>query len=197
MKIAFVDTEYTGEHALMTLVSVGLVTLDSEALYVTLDDYDSDQVTDWLRQHVLSQIDDASRVSKAEAFRRIASFLERYSAGAPVSLVSAGKATDLIQLFQVWHLAHPEKKHFHALYDLPDFLRHRAHFDLDTLFWAGGVDPNVDRETFVTTAAAAPGRRHDALRDALIVRDCFLKLIASGRLPFAPMIVAPARSAKT
>lgn len=194
MKVVFVDTEYTGEHAFTTLVSVGLVTLEAETLYVTFDDYDRDQVTDWLREHVLFQIDDTSRVSTAEAFRRIASFLERYSAGAPVSLVSAGKATDLTQLFQLWHLAHPDKKYFHALYDLPDCLRHRAHFDLDTLFWAAGVDPHVDRETYVATAAAMPSRRHDALRDALIVRDCFLKLMASGRLPFARMDPAPARS---
>ena len=50
------DTEFTGEHAFTTLVSIGLVTLDGEELYITLNDYDKDQVTDWLKENVLKYI---------------------------------------------------------------------------------------------------------------------------------------------
>ena len=49
MKIVFLDLEFTGEHAYATPVSFGLVTLDNQELYVTLNDYSKDQVTDWLK----------------------------------------------------------------------------------------------------------------------------------------------------
>lgn len=45
LKIVFIDTEYTGEHALTTLVSVDLVTLEGNGLCLALNDYDRDQVT--------------------------------------------------------------------------------------------------------------------------------------------------------
>ncbi len=181
MKIVFVDTEYTGEHAFTTLVSIGLVTLDGKELYVTLNDYARDQVTDWLKDNVLRFIDHRQSVSKKDACELISRFLETYSEGKNISLVSAGKVTDLILLFQLWHSLYPEKKYFHSLYDLPGYLRHRVHLDLDTLFFAAGVDENVDREVFVGNLGC--GIRHHALYDARIVRECFLKLVRDGNLP--------------
>ena len=58
MKLVFFDTEYTGGHAFTTLVSVGLVRLDGRELYLTLSDYARGQVTNWLRENVLSLIDE-------------------------------------------------------------------------------------------------------------------------------------------
>lgn len=183
MKIVFIDTEYTGEHALTTLVSIALVTLEGDTLHLTLNDYSPEQVTEWLRANVLSLIDEGQRISRLEAFDRIERFLEDYAADERVTLVSAGKITDLLLLFQLWHYRCPEKKYFHGLYDLPDYLCHRAHVDLDTLFFAAGVDPHIDRDEYATGRPAAAGARHNALHDATIVRACFLKLLADGRLP--------------
>ena len=56
-KIVFIDTEFTGEHAYTTLISIGVVTLDGRELYITLNDYDKDQITDWLKENVLADID--------------------------------------------------------------------------------------------------------------------------------------------
>ena len=50
MKIIFADTEFTGEHSKTTLVSAGFVTLDNKKLYITLNDYNKDQVTPWLKK---------------------------------------------------------------------------------------------------------------------------------------------------
>lgn len=181
MKVVFVDTEYTGEHARTTLVSVGLVTLGGASLYVTLNDYARDQVTEWLRTHVLSLIDERESVSVREACERVDRFLRDYSQDEPVVLVSAGKATDLIQVFQLWQSRCPPGKYFHALYDLPPYLRHRWHMDLDTLFTVAGIDPSIDRDQF--GGANVEGARHDALHDAKVVRECFLKLARCGLLP--------------
>ena len=42
-KIIFIDTEFTGEHAYTTLVSLGITTLEGDEFYVTLNDYDKNQ----------------------------------------------------------------------------------------------------------------------------------------------------------
>jgi DNA polymerase III epsilon subunit-like protein len=175
VKLVFFDTEVTGEHARTTLVSAGFVTLEDDSLYVTFNDYDRDQVTDWLRENVLSQIDAATSLPSPAAFARIAGFLARYSAGEPVRLVSAGLGPDLMAILELWRHAFPERRYFHALHCLPDYLNHALHMDLNTLFQVTGHDPAMDRGAFVDDAK--PERRHDALHDARIVRRCFLKLL--------------------
>ena len=49
------------------LISIGIVTLEGESLYITLNDYDRDEVTDWVRENVLSWIDETQSVSSREA----------------------------------------------------------------------------------------------------------------------------------
>ena len=81
MKIVFIDAEFTGEHALTTLVSLGLVNLEGDQLYVSLNDYSEDQVTEWLRENVLNQIDSTKSISSKEAFKLVSEWLENYSNG--------------------------------------------------------------------------------------------------------------------
>lgn len=180
MKIVFIDAEYTGEHAYTTLVSLGLVTLEGDPLYVTLNDYDRDQVTDWLRENVLTLFDESKSVSSLEAYKKISAWLEKYSDGEQVSLVSAGLGSDLLLLYELYRFVRPDLKYFHALHCLPAYLNHTNHFDLNTLFFAAGVDPNMSRDEFIGNTIK--GIRHDALHDAKVVRECFLKLMKSGEL---------------
>lgn len=177
MKIVFIDCEYTGEHAHSTLISIGLVTLEGKELYITLNDYAREQVTDWVTDNVLNQIDQSLSINSEEAVLAISSFFEKYADQQPISLVSAGKAMDLVLFFQLWHKLFPQESYFHYGKFLPVYLNHRAHFDLDTLFWASGIDPNSDREMFLELSASKD--KHNALYDAQIVRQCFLKLSES------------------
>lgn len=181
MKIVFIDAEYTGEHARTTLVSLGLVTLEGESLYLRLNDYDRSQVTDWLRENVLDLIDERDAISSREAYEELAPWLESYSGGEPVALCSPGLGSDLLLLFELYHHACPELPYFHALHCLPAHLNHVWHLDLNTLLACGGVDPNADRDDFA--GIGVPGERHDALHDALVARECFLRLRREGRLP--------------
>lgn len=181
MKFLFVDAEFTGEHQKTSLVSLALVGMNDESVHVAFNDFDRDQVTPWLEENVLALIDPSTCVSSAEGFRRVSEFLDVYSSGERVSLVSAGKLTDLILLFELWHHAHPTRKYFHNLYCLPDSLNHAAHFDLNTMFHLAGVDPGTDRAAFAEVDL--PGVRHDALWDARIVRACFAKLYTRENFP--------------
>lgn len=178
--LVFIDAEYTGEHAYTTLVSIGLVTLGGEELYITLSDFDRDQVTDWLEDNVLSMIDKESTVDSAAAFLRLDQWLRGVADGGRICLVSAGLGSDLLLLFELFRHSCPDLKYFHALHCLPEYLNHVEHFDLNTLFFVAGEDPACDRDAFV--AKRIPGVRHDALHDAHLARSCFLKLLKTGHL---------------
>lgn len=178
MKIVFIDNEFTGIHAITTLISVGLVTLEGESLYVTLNDFNEDQVSEWVKDNVLGKINTSESISSLTACGVIQEFLDNYSQGEQVSLVSAGKMIDIILLFQLWHSKCPERKYFH-MDCLPSYLNHGAHFDLNTLFFVAGLDPDMDRAAFVEKDNVT---RHHALDDAMIVRECFLKLVKEGKI---------------
>lgn len=176
MKYVFVDCEYTSTHHHTTLISIGLVSYNGRELYITLNDYNKDQLSDWVKVNVMATIDESKSVSSKQACLLIAKFLEDYSNGEKISIITAGKTFDNILLFQLWHTAFPELKYFSFERYLPDYLRHRRHFDLDTIFFMCGYDPDeITRESFVDESEET-NRKHDALYDAKIVRKCFLKL---------------------
>lgn len=173
MKLVFLDTEFTGTHAYTTLVSLGLTTLNQEEFYVTLNDYDPNQVTPWLKENVLNHIDESQSVSKEEAFQKLCTYFDAIRDGGEINLVSAGKNQDILLLFELWHAKYPQRKYFHTSL-LPDYLNHRRHFDLNTLLFAGGVDPKINRDQWIDHKIK--GEAHHALHDARVVRECFLKL---------------------
>ncbi len=176
MKILFLDAEFTGVHARTTLVSLALVTLDGKACYLELDDYDRAQVSPWLRENVLNLLDPGQAVNSTEAFRRVSAFLEAYSAGDPVSLVSAGLGPDLTLFYDLFRHGQLDGRFFNAVNDLPLCLRRGRAVDLNTLLALAGFDPARDREEF--TPRRPEGQRHNALYDARLVRECFLELMA-------------------
>ena len=180
MKLVFLDAEFTGEHVYATPVSFGLVTLDAKELYITLNDYDKDQVTDWLKENVLSKIDAKKSIGKKEAYLKISLFLKNYSLGEKIILVSAGKMMDITLLFQMYHQEYPELKYYHHLHYLPDYLNHAEHIDLNTMFYLAGIKQPINRENYA--GLGIKNQKHNALYDAKIVRACYLKLIKNSRL---------------
>lgn len=179
-ELVFIDAEYTGEHSQTTLVSLGLVTMGGEELYLTLDDYDQDQVTDWLKENVLSMIDPKGRVNSQTAYEILNKWLKSLAGDGRISLVSAGLGSDLLLLFELYKYSHPNLKYFHALQCLPLYLNHVEHFDLNTLYFLAGKDPSTYRDQFVNSSAQS--ERHNALYDANLARKSFLKLLDEGLL---------------
>jgi hypothetical protein len=179
-KFAFIDAEFTGEHQRTTLVSLAVVGLGDEHIYLTFNDYDRDQVTPWLEKNVLADIDSSYSLSYDEGYRLLDTWFNNYSQGDQISLVSVGKTLDLVLLFQLWHYGHPHRQYFHNLYCLPSCLNHSAHFDLPTIFWLAGLPPDQDRDVL---AGVIPGNRHNALHDALVVRECFLRCLHKSNFP--------------
>ena len=180
-KFVFIDAEFTGEHQFTTLVSIALVGEDGEYIHLTFNQYDPEQVTDWLRDNVIRNIEASKSVSYQEGFKSIKKWLENYRENKNISLISVGKTLDIILLFQLWHLDHKARRYFHNLHCLPEFLNHSAHFDLPTIFWMSGIDPEIDRNTLLSHSL--PGKRHDALYDARVVRECFYAVMETAPKP--------------
>ncbi|MDI7217527.1 hypothetical protein QMN07_08325 [Leptospira santarosai] len=170
------------------MISAGFVTLEGKELYLIFNDYDRDQLTNWVKDNVLVHIDERNAISTSEAFVLLNEFFTEYSQGEPICLISAGKSLDLLLIFQLWHTLYPELRYFSYERYLPEFLNHRKHFDLDTIFYMSGYDPDcIDRSDFVGDNASF--RRHDALYDAHIVRKCFFRLFYEEKLSYFPIEV--------
>lgn len=180
-KFAFVDAEFTGEHQMSTLVALAVVGAGEEQIYLTFSDYERSQVTPWLKKNVLRYIDPNSCVSYKEGYRQLSTWFSSYAKGEQVSLVSVGKTLDLLLLFELWHHRYPKRRYFHNLHCLPKYLNHSAHFDLPTIFWLSGVSPDQDRQAFIGEKIA--GRRHNALYDAFVVRECFNRCVTKKNFP--------------
>lgn len=178
--LVFLDTEFTGTHAFTTLVSLGLTTLDEKEFYVSLNDYDKDQVSPWLKENVFNHIDESQSISKQEALPQLIDYLNSVRGEGEINLISAGKNQDIVLFFELWHALHPDRTYFHTSL-LPDYLNHRRHFDLNTLLFAGEIDPKINRDTWIDHRIQ--GEAHHALHDARVVRECFLKLKQESRLP--------------
>ena len=125
----------------------------------------------WLKKNVLKDIEKEKKYSYAEGFKLIKNWLEKYSSGEPISLVSMGKTLDLVLFFQLWHLDYPQRKYFHNLYCLPDYLNHSKHYDLATLMMAAKIDPDFDRQKLVKIEEKT--NRHNALYDAKVVKKVY------------------------
>jgi DNA polymerase III epsilon subunit-like protein len=173
LKLVFIDSEFTGEHGKATLVSLGLITLDNKKLNITFNDYDKSQVTKWLKNNVLSKINKKKSIDSKSAYKKVSKFLKNYSKGHKIHLVSAGKTLDIVLLFDLYKYAKCKKK-FHWLHDLPKYLNHSLHLDLNTMIFFSKFK-NVRRIKLANLKIKK--KEHDALYDATVIRACFLKLL--------------------
>lgn len=52
----FLDTEFTGLHKNTTLISIGIVSECGKTFYAELDDYDVNQIDDWIQENVIDNL---------------------------------------------------------------------------------------------------------------------------------------------
>lgn len=52
----FFDTEFTGLHKNTTLISIGLVAENGKKFYAELNDYDKNQVDNWIQENVIDNL---------------------------------------------------------------------------------------------------------------------------------------------
>ena len=178
MKIFF-DSEFTGLHQNTTLISIGLVAENGREFYAELVDYDESQVDEFVSKHVLSglrfglerdvghtdSIDIEHFTMKGDSFL-VKEYLTQWllQLDAPIEMWSDCLAYDWVLFCNLWGHAFSVP---YKVYYIP--------FDLATLFKIKGIDPNINRESFLEWPDSED--KHNALWDARVIKACYEKAI--------------------
>jgi len=171
----FFDTEFSGLHQKTTLISIGLISECGKTFYAELTDYDKSQIDDWLQENVIANLqhdpsdDEFVHIHNGNVFctgdsskiktELIAWFAQFES----VEMWSDCLSYDWVLFNQIFGHAFSIPQH---VFYIP--------FDICTLFWAKGIDPDVNREEFSNMKEGS--QKHNALWDAKVIRECFVKL---------------------
>ena len=138
-----------------------MVTEDGKELYCELNDYDKNQIDDWLNDNVIGNLDNIITIKTEQLRKAIEGFIEPYE---KVEIWSDCLSYDWVLFNQIWgHAFNIPKK----IYYIP--------FDLCTLLKINGIDPDVNREQYSGMTEA--NQKHNALWDAKVIRECYLKAI--------------------
>lgn len=191
MKLFF-DTEFTGLHKNTTLISIGIVSDDGRTFYCELNDYNESQVNDWIRENVIAKLR-FKRPSKDEDEPFAATRHE--SNPVPNNLYNGysvefrGTMADLRYQLNTWLNQFKETCYFWSdclsydwvlfnhifgdAFSIPENVYYIP-FDICTMFEMIGIDPDISREKFVNRVDGS--QKHNALFDAIVIRECYLRL---------------------
>lgn len=187
----FLDTEFTGLHQNTTLISIGLVAETGQTFYAELTDYDKSQINEWLQTNVIENLlmtepkegEDEFFAAKRHEDNPIGNDLYKsYS----VQLRCDKKILEVELRKWLFQFGEVEIWSDCLSYDWVLFNQIFGHafnipknvyyipFDICTLFKSLGIDPDTNREDFADYKTNS--RKHNALHDARVIYECFLRL---------------------
>ena len=172
-KQIFLDSEFTGLHQGTTLISTGLVTNDN-LFYAEFTDYDKSQVDEWLQENVIDKLIIPDEVGKQQInhFKgdtpyikeRLETWLSQWD---EIEIWSDCLSYDWVLFNQL----------FGHAFNIPENVYYIP-FDICTLMKIKGVDPDINREEFVSDQKVIWCKeKHNALYDAHIIKLCYEKLM--------------------
>lgn len=170
----FFDCEFTGLHKNTTLISIGLISECDKTFYAEFNDYDFNQVDDWLKENVINNLqykgiyqqldkteNSISYKSTTENIKeKLTTWLSQFE---EVEMWSDCLSYDWVLFNQIFGHAFNIPKN---VYYIP--------FDICTLFKVHDIDPDINREDFADFKTNS--RKHNALHDAKVIRECYNKL---------------------
>jgi DNA polymerase III epsilon subunit-like protein len=167
--IIFFDTEFTTLDPIKgELMSIGLVALGSgKELYIELD-YDKSTVEPWVKKHVVPYLN-KKKTKKTVALARIEKFIEKNKQKEYKKpyLMAYVNQFDAIYWYKLFGSAKE-----HPVYWIP--------LDFASILFAHGYSPSsMGKESFFTEMQIRKGdyTEHNALEDALMLRDVYIKFI--------------------
>lgn len=186
----FFDTEFTGLHQGTTLISIGLISECGKTFYAELIDYDKSQIDKWLQWNVIDNLcltDEElkkstgnNRLMKGENNIVRMGLSNWFAFFDKVEIWSDCLSYDWVLFNQIFGHAFNIPKN---VYYIP--------FDICTMFKERGIDPDINREEFISNAKSESGevlhfdeqgsliqaQKHNALWDAKVIKACYEKLI--------------------
>lgn len=192
----YFDCEFTGLHKNTTLMSIGLVSELGATFYAELNDYDKDQIDEWLEENVISHFkynapikgkDDlileedhpsrpdavplhystSMRCNMARLKIELTKWLDQFKLpGYQIQMVSDCMAYDWVLFNDI----------FGHAFNIPNHVCY-IHYDICTKFVDQDIDPDISREEFISEVLDnIEGDKHNALYDAKVIQACYLKL---------------------
>ena len=179
----YMDSEFTGLHQNTTLISIGLISECGKTFYAEFNDYSKEQTDDWLQKNVIDKLylniqeggaeyssggrEDIKVYGNTDIVKtRLEEWLSQFG---DVEMWSDLYAYDWMLFNQIWGHAFNIPKN---VYYIP--------LDLSTLLYAKGIDPDINREKFAFGEVYQEmiDRKHTALWDAKVIKECCEKLFA-------------------
>lgn len=172
----FLDSEFTGLHQNSTLISLALIDENSNSFYAEFNDYDHNQVDDWIFKNVINNLlfkedclfkDEESnsinlRNTTEVILNELREWLSNYD---QIEVWSDCLSYDWVLFNNL----------FGNAFLIPDNIYYIP-FDICTLFKIKGIDPDINREEF-SNNTDGKHRKHNALYDALVIKNCYEKAI--------------------
>lgn len=182
MTKVFFDTEFTGLHQNTSLISIALVSECRKIFYAEFNDYYKEQVDDWIKNNVLTKlifpdkthflISDTNGIMMKSDTEDIVSILKLWlSQFEKIEIWSDCLSYDWMLFCQLFGGALNIPKN---IYYIP--------FDICTSFKNKGIDPDINREEFINYQVEVNDhynwglKKHNALWDAYVIRECYKKL---------------------
>jgi hypothetical protein len=180
MKVFF-DTEFTGLHKNTTLISIGLIAENGKTFYAEINNYDKLQVDEWIKQNVIANLK-FNDIPYGTCIPKIPICLtDKYEMKSNSSEVAECLKIWLEQFDEVemwsdclsydWVLFNHLYGH---AFNIPKNVYYIP-FDICTLFKLKGVDPDISREEFADYKGDT--KKHNALHDAILIKECYDKLM--------------------
>lgn len=170
----FFDFEFTGLHQATTPISLGMVSQEGQTFYAEFTDYDESQVDEWIEENVIRNLLGAAGLlgaqppdtryvlgDRAHVAQAALLWLQKWDS---VSMWGDVLAYDWALFCELFGGARHIPKH---VFYIP--------FDIATLLWAKGEDPDLDRVAYAGLRDV-PMSRHNALRDAWVIKKCYEEL---------------------
>ncbi len=178
MKIFF-DTEFTWLRQDTSLISIGMISEDWREFYAEFTDYDKSQIDSWLQENVINNL-------KFNQFTDSGFIINNDSGNFEIKATSLSVKEQLTKwlsqfdtieiwsdcLSYDWVLFNTLMADYSEGYPkLPSHINYIP-FDICTLFQIKWIDPDISRELF----SGMEGKKHNALYDAKVIRECYNKL---------------------
>ena len=198
----FLDMEFTGLHQRTTPISIGMVSVDGHYFYAEFSDYDRGQVDDWIQKNVITHL--LFKEPGEGKFEHYSAMRHKDNLGGndlyeSYNLTMRGTwALVVIELNRwLWQFKDVEIwsdvlaydwvlfcEFFGGARNLPENIFYLPG-DISTLLEAADFDPDISREEFAgnlvevfDTANWGVGKKHNALWDACVIRQCYKRLCA-------------------
>lgn len=185
----FFDCEFTGLHQNTTLISIGLVSECGKTFYAEFNDYDTEQIDDWLLENVINNLQYNGIFQKLDETQHSISY-KSTTYNIKEKLTTWLKQFEQIEIWSDclsydWVLFN---EIFGHAFNIPKNVYYIP-FDICTLFKVKGIDPDINREKFVCNVFSEGGeplffdvegkmiekKKHNALWDARIIMACYVK----------------------